>query len=74
MASLARLGGLSRRATRRSALWLVSPTVEALRGGCVRGDDYLVFGRETAGLPPALLAENRERWLRLPMFNPRRGR
>ena len=33
-------------------------------------DDYLVFGRETAGLPPALLAENRERWLRLPMFNP----
>ncbi len=33
-------------------------------------DDYLVFGRETAGLPPGQLAENRERWLRLPMFNP----
>jgi tRNA (cytidine/uridine-2'-O-)-methyltransferase len=33
-------------------------------------DDYLVFGRETAGLPKALLEENRERWLRLPMFNP----
>jgi tRNA (cytidine/uridine-2'-O-)-methyltransferase len=30
-------------------------------------DDYLVFGRETAGLPKALL--NRERWLRIPMFN-----
>src|ERR1051325_844183 len=32
-------------------------------------DDFLVFGRETAGLPKALLAENRERWLRVPMFN-----
>ena len=30
-------------------------------------DDYLVFGRETAGLPKPLL--NRERWLRIPMFN-----
>jgi len=33
-------------------------------------DDYLVFGRETAGLPKALLAENPARWLRVPMFNP----
>jgi tRNA (cytidine/uridine-2'-O-)-methyltransferase len=33
-------------------------------------DDYLVFGRETAGLPRRLLEENRERWLRIPMFNP----
>lgn len=33
-------------------------------------DDYLVFGRETAGLPRALLDANRERWLRIPMFNP----
>jgi len=32
--------------------------------------DYLVFGRETAGLPKALLEENREKWLRIPMFNP----
>jgi tRNA (cytidine/uridine-2'-O-)-methyltransferase len=32
-------------------------------------NDYLVFGRETAGLPKALLEENRERWLRIPMFN-----
>jgi tRNA (cytidine/uridine-2'-O-)-methyltransferase len=32
--------------------------------------DYLVFGRETAGLPKALLEQNRERWLRIPMFNP----
>jgi len=33
-------------------------------------DDYLVFGRETAGLPKRLLADNPERWLRIPMFNP----
>src|SRR5208337_2610305 len=26
-------------------------------------DDYLVFGRETAGLPEKLLYENRESWL-----------
>lgn len=32
-------------------------------------DDYLVFGRETAGLPKTLLEENFERWLRIPMFN-----
>ena len=34
-------------------------------------DDYLVFGRETAGLPGPLLKENRGRWLRIPMFNDR---
>ncbi len=32
-------------------------------------DDCLVFGRETAGLPKKLLEENRDRWLRIPMFN-----
>jgi tRNA (cytidine/uridine-2'-O-)-methyltransferase len=33
-------------------------------------DDFLVFGRETAGLPKHLLEQNRERWLRIPMLNP----
>lgn len=33
-------------------------------------DDYLVFGRETAGLPKPLLAQHQDRWLRIPMFNP----
>ena len=33
-------------------------------------EDYLVFGRETAGLPRTLLEENRDCWLRIPMFNP----
>jgi tRNA (cytidine/uridine-2'-O-)-methyltransferase len=32
-------------------------------------DDFLVFGRETAGLPKPLLARHRENWLRIPMFN-----
>jgi tRNA (cytidine/uridine-2'-O-)-methyltransferase len=33
-------------------------------------DDYLVFGRETAGLPQSLLEAHRDMWLRIPMFNP----
>jgi tRNA (cytidine/uridine-2'-O-)-methyltransferase len=33
-------------------------------------DDFLVFGRETAGIPRALLDTHRERWLRIPMLNP----
>ena len=32
-------------------------------------EDYLIFGRETAGLPKALLEAHRERWLRIPMFH-----
>jgi tRNA (cytidine/uridine-2'-O-)-methyltransferase len=32
-------------------------------------EDYLVFGRETAGLPKSLLEQNRNRWLTIPMFN-----
>jgi tRNA (cytidine/uridine-2'-O-)-methyltransferase len=33
--------------------------------------DYLVFGRETAGLPKTLLEQYRDHWLRIPMFNPK---
>ena len=33
-------------------------------------DDYLVFGRETAGLPKGLLEEFGRQWLRIPMLNP----
>jgi len=32
--------------------------------------DYLVFGRETAGLPKALLDANSETTITIPMFNP----
>ncbi len=33
-------------------------------------DDYLVFGRETAGLPRMMLDENVTQWVRIPMINP----
>lgn len=33
-------------------------------------NDYLVFGRETAGLPRMLLDENVDQWVRIPMINP----
>jgi tRNA (cytidine/uridine-2'-O-)-methyltransferase len=32
-------------------------------------DDYLIFGRETAGLPKPLLEQHPDQWLRIPMFN-----
>ena len=32
-------------------------------------DDFLIFGRETAGLPKQLLENHREQWLRISMFN-----
>jgi tRNA (cytidine/uridine-2'-O-)-methyltransferase len=32
-------------------------------------EDFLVFGRETAGLPKTLLEQHRGQWLRIPMFN-----
>ncbi len=35
-----------------------------------REDDYLVFGRETAGLPKTLLEANSETTITIPMFNP----
>ena len=31
--------------------------------------DYLVFGRETAGIPQPLLDRYRERWIGIPMLN-----
>ncbi|MFN7140524.1 MAG: tRNA (cytidine(34)-2'-O)-methyltransferase, partial [Limisphaerales bacterium] len=33
-------------------------------------EDYLVFGRETLGIPKPLLEQHRDTWIRLPMFNP----
>lgn len=31
--------------------------------------DYLVFGRETAGLPAAIIDHHPQQWLRIPMLN-----
>jgi tRNA (cytidine/uridine-2'-O-)-methyltransferase len=46
------------------------------QGGGVRYDtvsfgpnDFIVFGRETAGLPMSLLKKHPDSWLRIPMFN-----
>ena len=52
-----------------SKIWLIESNgpqhyAEVLFGP----DDYLVFGRETAGLPQTLLEAHRETWLRIPMF------
>lgn len=33
-------------------------------------EDYLVFGRETAGLPRPILEAHADRWLRIPLFHP----
>ena len=32
-------------------------------------EDFLIFGRETVGLPTALLEAQADSWLRIPMFN-----
>ena len=51
-------------------LWYVESKGPHLYSKVVfENDDYLVFGRETAGLPRKLLEQNREHWLRIPMFN-----
>lgn len=52
-------------------LWFVESDGPKLYSDAKFGPgDYLIFGRETAGLPKKLLEENREHWLRIPMFNP----
>jgi tRNA (cytidine/uridine-2'-O-)-methyltransferase len=52
-------------------LWFIESEGPQKYSDVVYGpEDYLVFGRETAGLPKVLLAENSKRWLRVPMFNP----
>jgi tRNA (cytidine/uridine-2'-O-)-methyltransferase len=54
----------------KARLWLIESNGPTLYSDATfSADDYLVFGRETAGLPGKLLEENRERWLRIPMFN-----
>jgi tRNA (cytidine/uridine-2'-O-)-methyltransferase len=51
-------------------LWFVESNGTTLYSDVKFSDgDYIVFGRETAGLPKKFLEENRERWLRIPMFN-----
>lgn len=52
-------------------LWFVEQGGATYYTGAVFGpDDYIVFGRETAGVPKALLESHADTWLRIPMFNP----
>jgi len=54
-----------------SRLWYIeSGGPRAYTEARFESGDYLVFGRETAGLPKQLLEPNRDWWLRIPMFNP----
>jgi tRNA (cytidine/uridine-2'-O-)-methyltransferase len=51
-------------------LWLIESHGERHYAQVAYGaGDYLVFGRETAGLPRSILDEHRESWLRIPMFH-----
>jgi tRNA (cytidine/uridine-2'-O-)-methyltransferase len=51
-------------------LWLIeSEGVKSYSEADYQPDDYLVFGRETAGMPQGILEQYRERWLRIPMFD-----
>ena len=54
-----------------SRLWFIESHGPRLYSEARFGtDDYLVFGRETAGLPRSLLEADEEHWLRIPMSNP----
>ncbi|MCG3147594.1 MAG: tRNA (cytidine(34)-2'-O)-methyltransferase [Verrucomicrobiae bacterium] len=51
--------------------WLVENKTDRLYTAVTyRPDDYLVFGRETAGLPAKLLEEHRDSVIAIPQYNP----
>ncbi len=54
----------------KSALWFIESNGPRHYAEVQYGpDDYLVFGRETAGLPKSLFESHPQNWLRIPMFN-----
>jgi tRNA (cytidine/uridine-2'-O-)-methyltransferase len=54
-----------------SKIWFIEQGGSKLYTEATFGpNDYLVFGRETAGIPRALLDANPSTWVRIPMFNP----
>jgi tRNA (cytidine/uridine-2'-O-)-methyltransferase len=57
---------------RGAQLWLVENKSDRLYTDVAyRPDDYLVFGRETAGLSAALLENHRDSVIAIPQFNPK---
>ena len=70
MASVAELEDICRNTAGHARLWFVESGGSKIYSHAkFSADDYLVFGRETAGLPRQLLEQNRGHWLRIPMFN-----
>ncbi|MDE3067308.1 MAG: tRNA (cytidine(34)-2'-O)-methyltransferase [Verrucomicrobiota bacterium] len=64
-------GAFARQLPPDARLWFIeSAGPTHYSDAAFRPDDFLVFGRETAGLPRQLLEAHRGRWLRIPMFNP----
>ena len=54
-----------------STLWLIESDGPTRYSDVRFGpEDFLVFGRESAGLPKPLLAEHHDHWLRVPMIHP----
>jgi len=52
-------------------LWLVESNGPRVYADVDYGqEDFIVFGRETAGLPKGLLEKYSSQWVRIPMFNP----
>jgi tRNA (cytidine/uridine-2'-O-)-methyltransferase len=53
-------------------LWFIeNKTARLYTDVTYRPDDYLVFGRETAGLPSKLLEAHRDSIIAIPQFNPK---
>jgi tRNA (cytidine/uridine-2'-O-)-methyltransferase len=51
-------------------LWLIESNGPQLYSAVhFQPGDYLVFGRETAGLPEPIVQQYRDNWLRIPMFD-----
>ena len=48
--------------------FFTSHTDSRLEGADLTGDVFLIFGRESVGLDPEILAEHREQTLRIPMI------
>ena len=58
-----------REANEDARMWLLTTHGEKLYHSAeFRDGDYLVFGKETAGLPPEIRAQHKNRCLRLPMI------
>lgn len=57
-----------------SRIWYLTTKAEKSYAEASFGaDDFLMFGKETAGIPEEILVENRERCIRIPMMKGERS-